>query len=199
MPMADQKIYEIRIYRCKPDEFQSFIKLVDSPEYAVRLQMSTPYGIWRTEIGELNQLFHIWGYDSLQNRADARKSLSDNEKWKSFIPEIASKWTSQTSHVARAFSHVSLEPKFHNGTYFYMYTEDESYTNVTIDAKFLNSIGLLAAFKVFLGGPCGARYFVLNARSVNDVEEFLEDNHKEFEKHKVVATLLNALPVSPLR
>ncbi|XP_075265732.1 protein NipSnap homolog 3A-like [Convolutriloba macropyga] len=199
MPMTDHKIYEIRVYKCKPEEFQSYVKLVCSPDYDVRMQLSAPYGMWRSEIGNLNELFHIWTYDNLESRAVVRKNLNDNESWKALFPKLAAKWTAQTSHVARAVSRVSLESKFQNGAFFYLYTEDESCTSLSIDAKFQNCIALLGAFKVFLGGPCGARYFVLNARSLNDIEEFLEENQKDLSRHKIVATLLHALPVSPLR
>ena len=44
--------------------------------YAAREKYSKLYGMWHTDIGPLNQVIHIWQYDSLQQRADIRAAAA---------------------------------------------------------------------------------------------------------------------------
>jgi hypothetical protein len=41
------------------------------------------YGMWHTDIGPLNQIVHVWAYDSLQHRGDARAAVGRDTsgKW----------------------------------------------------------------------------------------------------------------------
>lgn len=68
-------IYEIRTYNLKPGavgEYESqFAKA-----YQVRQKYSKLYGFWHTDVGPLNQLVHIWGYDNMQHRADVRAAAA---------------------------------------------------------------------------------------------------------------------------
>jgi NIPSNAP len=75
-------IYEIRTYTVKPGNVAEYEKrFADAID--VRMQYSPMYGMWHTEIGPLNQVVHIWAYDSLQQRADtrARAGKDTSGKW----------------------------------------------------------------------------------------------------------------------
>lgn len=46
-------------------------------------------GYWTTEIGALNQVVHLWSFDSLDERARLRAELSQNERWQNeYIPKL---------------------------------------------------------------------------------------------------------------
>jgi hypothetical protein len=64
-------IYEIRTYTLKPGMVAEYEKRF-AEAVEVRTKYSAMYGMWHTEIGPLNQIVHIWAYDSLQQRADTR-------------------------------------------------------------------------------------------------------------------------------
>ena len=75
-------IYEIRTYTVKPGNVPEYEKrFADAID--VRMQYSPMYGMWHTEIGPLNQIVHIWSYDSLQHRADTRAAAGKDTsgKW----------------------------------------------------------------------------------------------------------------------
>jgi hypothetical protein len=75
-------IYEIRTYTLKPGNVAEYEKrYTDAIE--VRSKYSQLYGVWHTEIGPLNQMVHIWAYESLQQRADIRAAASRDPsgKW----------------------------------------------------------------------------------------------------------------------
>jgi hypothetical protein len=47
------------------------------------------HGYWTAEFGALNQIWHLWKYDSLNDRERLRGELAKNEKWtKGYVPVI---------------------------------------------------------------------------------------------------------------
>ena len=68
-------IYEIRTYNVRPGTVGEYEKRF-AAAYPVRSKYSQLYGWFHTEIGPLNQLVHIWPYESLQQRADIRAAAS---------------------------------------------------------------------------------------------------------------------------
>ncbi|MBV8715636.1 MAG: NIPSNAP family protein [Chloroflexi bacterium] len=64
-------LYEIRTYTLKPGSVPEYEKRF-AEAVETRTKYSPMYGMWHTEIGPLNQMVHIWAYDSLQQRFEAR-------------------------------------------------------------------------------------------------------------------------------
>jgi NIPSNAP len=75
-------IYEIRTYSTKPGKVAEY-EAHFAESYPTREKYSQLYGWWHTEIGPLNQLVHIWPYESLQHRADVRGAAAKDPsgKW----------------------------------------------------------------------------------------------------------------------
>lgn len=84
-----QKIYELRIYTIKPLNFREFLNLT-AEEFHLRLTHSKLLGYWTCEIGGLNQVVHIWEYDSLSHRAKVRENLASDPEWNSrYLSRVA--------------------------------------------------------------------------------------------------------------
>jgi hypothetical protein len=83
-------IYEIRTYNLRPGQVREYEKRF-AESYPVRQKYSSLYGFWHTEIGPLNQLVHIWAYESLQQRADIRAAAAEDPsgKWPPNATELA--------------------------------------------------------------------------------------------------------------
>lgn len=45
-------------------------------------------GYFVSELGTLNQLVHLWGYESLDDRARRRAELAANEQWQGCLKKI---------------------------------------------------------------------------------------------------------------
>jgi len=75
-------IYEIRTYTVKPGAVAEY-EARFAEAYSVREKYSKMGGMWHTEIGPLNQVIHIWPYESLQQRADIRAASAKDPsgKW----------------------------------------------------------------------------------------------------------------------
>jgi hypothetical protein len=64
-------IYELRTYNLKPNTHAEYERRF-ARALPVREQYSRLVGFWHTEIGPLNQVIHLWAYEDLQQRWEAR-------------------------------------------------------------------------------------------------------------------------------
>src|SRR5918992_901480 len=70
-------IYEVRTYTLKPGTV---------PEFESRFEQRHPYrekhsklgAFWHTEMGPLNQVIHVWEYEDLQQREEARQAANQD-------------------------------------------------------------------------------------------------------------------------
>jgi hypothetical protein len=80
-------IYEMRTYDVKPGMLNTYLKLFNDVGMPERKPHNNLVGFWFTEFGELNQVVHIWQYDSLAQRAQLRAELMQNPRWATdFLP-----------------------------------------------------------------------------------------------------------------
>jgi hypothetical protein len=68
-------IYEIRTYTAKPGAVADWERNF-AAALPTREQYSKLGGMWHTDIGPLNQIIHIWPYESLQQRAEVRAAMA---------------------------------------------------------------------------------------------------------------------------
>jgi hypothetical protein len=47
----------------------------------VREKYSRPVGWWYTEVGELNQVVHLWAYEDLAHRSRVREAAAKDPEW----------------------------------------------------------------------------------------------------------------------
>jgi len=82
-------IYELRMYTLKPGMVPEYMKRF-AEAYAVRQNYSKMGAMWHQEIGNINQIFHIWPYEDLQQRADIRAAASKDPSglWPPKTPEL---------------------------------------------------------------------------------------------------------------
>nr|XP_061813055.1 protein NipSnap homolog 3B-like [Nerophis lumbriciformis] len=73
-------LYEFRTYQIHPDRNSAFLKLTDEKIH-LRTAHSELVGYWRVEYGALNQVFHIWKYESYAHRTAVRSALAQDERW----------------------------------------------------------------------------------------------------------------------
>ena len=80
-------LYELRTYNLTansvPEVERRFAEKIEA-----RTQLSPLVGFWHTEIGPLNQILHMWAYESLQQRADVRAKALESGVWPPDITEF---------------------------------------------------------------------------------------------------------------
>ena len=80
-------IYEVRTYRLKPGSTPEAIKRFGEG-YQHRRKYSELAAFFHTEIGPLNQIIHIWPYESLAHRTEVRTEASGDPNWPPDIGEF---------------------------------------------------------------------------------------------------------------
>jgi len=80
-------IYEQRTYTLHPGKVPEYLQHMKAV-LAVREKYSKLVGFWSTEIGELNQVVHIWAYDDLAHRAEVRAAVAKEPEWQAFLGKI---------------------------------------------------------------------------------------------------------------
>jgi len=83
-------IYELRTYTFHQGKLPAYLELARNVGRPVRGQdYGTCHGYWTAEFGALNQVWHMWSYSSLDERAKMRDALAQNPRWKAeYVPNV---------------------------------------------------------------------------------------------------------------
>tara|TARA_Y100001970_G_scaffold39940_1_gene49217 strand:- start:181 stop:525 length:345 start_codon:yes stop_codon:yes gene_type:complete len=106
-------IVEQRIYTLYPGNHQNYLKLYEEEGLDIQLEiLGTLLGYYYTDIGNLNQIIHMWGYESLNERNIRRKKLFNNKKWLLYIDKVRPLILKQENQIM--FPAPFFEPKVIN-------------------------------------------------------------------------------------
>lgn len=79
-------IVEERIYTLHPGMAGAYIRNYEENGLPVQLPiLGNLIGYFTTEFGPLNQVIHIWGYDSFEERTRRRAQLMADERWQAYL------------------------------------------------------------------------------------------------------------------
>ncbi len=81
-------LYELRTYNLTPNSVPE-VERRFAEKIEARMRLSPMVGFWHTDIGPLNQIVHLWAYESLQQRADVRAQAIADRIWPPDITEFA--------------------------------------------------------------------------------------------------------------
>ena len=113
-------IFEMRTYLMKPGSIPEVEKrwAAGLPD---RAKLSRFGGFWRSEVGTLNQIIHVWPYKDLNERDAIRAKAIETKVWPVKIQEFILEMESKILHAA-PFS-PAFDPGQHGGIYeFRCYT-----------------------------------------------------------------------------
>ncbi len=83
-------IYELRTYSFAPGKMPDYLKLAEDVGNRIRGdRYGKREGSWVAESGMLNQVWHLWRYESLDERARLRTALAQDRDWtEQFVARI---------------------------------------------------------------------------------------------------------------
>jgi len=84
-PASTGNIYEFRNYRAKPAGAAKQWLDAFTAVLPARETYSKIVGLWQTEVGQPNEICHIWAYPDLNARAEARASALKDPAWQEFL------------------------------------------------------------------------------------------------------------------
>ena|SRR5271165_582805 len=82
-------IIEERIYTCYCGKAAQYVKMYEAEGLAIqRPILGNLVGYFTTELGPLNQVVHMWAYESLEDRAQRRAKLGSNPDWIAYAAKV---------------------------------------------------------------------------------------------------------------
>ena len=79
-------IYEERIYTIQTGKMVEYLRNYEELGLPVQNEvLGQLVGFWHTEVGGLNKVVHIWGYDSLDDRLEKRQILAAHPDWPAYL------------------------------------------------------------------------------------------------------------------
>ena len=114
-------LYEMRTYDLKPRTVAE-VERRFAETYERRKQFSEIAAFWHTEIGPLNQIIHVWGYEDLAERTRIRNAAIEAGAWPPRIQEFV---VAMRAEIMRPFSFSpplkpgKMGPYFEIRTYAY--------------------------------------------------------------------------------
>jgi len=93
-------IVEMRTYTIHPGSTPEYFKVYETMGMEAQKEiLGHMVGYYATEIGDLNQVIHMWAYDSLNSRVERRAKLMQDERWKKMLPELRKFIVSQKTQI----------------------------------------------------------------------------------------------------
>ena len=81
-------IVEERTYTLKPGTVHIYYEDYNPRGLVIQTRiLGNLIGYFHTEIGELNRVVHLWGYDSLAEREKRRKALFEDKDWLEYLAQ----------------------------------------------------------------------------------------------------------------
>lgn len=114
---AAGKVYELRTYSVYPQKMREYLNLT-AEEFHLRTSHSVLLGFWTAEIGGLNQVVHLWEYDSLCHRAEVRASLAGDPEWLGrYVSKVIDSWQQQDNVLLTLLPGTSINAPQGAGVY----------------------------------------------------------------------------------
>ena len=86
---ASPVFVELRTYTFHPGKLPEFIRIYEQEGLEVQKRiLGNMLGYFTTEIGTLNQVVHLWGYEDLNQRQERRVRLAADPGWQGYLAKI---------------------------------------------------------------------------------------------------------------
>jgi len=75
-------IVDLRTYTMVPGRLAAFLDLYEKEGMPIQIRyLGKPIGYFVSEIGPLNQIVHLWGYESMADREKRRSAMEADADW----------------------------------------------------------------------------------------------------------------------
>ena len=93
-------IVEQRTYTLHPGQHLKYLDTYEKEGLEIqRPILGNLVGYFFTDIGPLNQIVHMWGYESLDDRTIRRRKLFEDAGWVAYVQKIIPMIASQESKI----------------------------------------------------------------------------------------------------
>ncbi|MGE0733836.1 MAG: NIPSNAP family protein [Alphaproteobacteria bacterium] len=105
-------IVEMRTYTLHPGTVPLFLKSYQEEGMAIQLPvLGHMVGYYFTEVGPLNQIVHMWGYDSFEERMRRRGLLAQSAPWQAYLKKVSGYLMTQENKLLNPAPWMGAIPK----------------------------------------------------------------------------------------
>jgi hypothetical protein len=107
--MADKAVIDLRIYTIRPRAVQQYLKLYKKWALpVVTKHWGPPLGFFVTEVGPLNQVIHMWAFESLADFERCRASLLADPEFAKYFAATEGFIIAQEDRIVRRVDFESM-------------------------------------------------------------------------------------------
>jgi NIPSNAP len=107
--MADKPIIDLRICTIRPRGILEYLRLFEELALPIQLRhIGPPIGYYTAEIGALNQVVHLWGFDSLADMEARRAARNADPGWPAYLVASAHLVLAQEDRIIRRVDFETL-------------------------------------------------------------------------------------------
>lgn len=93
-------LVEMRTYTTHPGRLRDYLALYQAEGLAIQQRiLGRLVGYYSSEIGELNQVVHLWAYQDLNERAQRRAALLADAGFKAYVQKMLPLLVKQESRI----------------------------------------------------------------------------------------------------
>jgi hypothetical protein len=95
-------IVDLREYTLQAGRVAEFLALYEREGLAIQREIQGALvGHYATEVGALNQVVHLWAYESFEDRAVRRARLASHPGWKAYLEKAMPMIVSAQNRILR--------------------------------------------------------------------------------------------------
>ncbi len=104
-------IIDHRTYTLKPGTLPLYVKAYVDEGHAIQIMhLGTPLGWYVShDIGQLNQIVHLWQYDDLADRERRRAAMMADPAWLAYLAKVVSYMDHQENKILRSPAGVQMK------------------------------------------------------------------------------------------
>jgi hypothetical protein len=95
-------IVEMREYTLQAGKVPEYLQLYESEGLAIQREiLGQLVGYYATEIGTVNEVVHMWAYESFEDREQRRARLAADPGWQSYVKKIRPMIVAQRNRIMK--------------------------------------------------------------------------------------------------
>ena len=96
-------IFDLRTYTLRTGTVRAFLKQYEEEGYAIQCEhLGEPIAWFTTEVGDLNEIVHLWKYADMADREARRAALEQDPRWNAYRSRAGDVVLAQRNSILRS-------------------------------------------------------------------------------------------------